>query len=512
MGYSTLFKNGNIITMNPEVPEASWMAVEDGKFKKIGAEAECAPSADNVMDLEGKTVLPGLFDAHCHVMQTGFFLSSVDLTKATSISEVKKLIGERAKEAKEGEWIFAGGFMAQKMGENRFPYSAELDEVSEGHPVMVAAQTLHGISLNSKAAEMVNIPNVAGVEKDENGRVKGPILSDDAAFPCMSQIMGLISDDEMMKMIESCSNYAAQKGVTTIIGLMGQFCDGDRDVALALKRRDDLLTNLEIFYQTWDLEKVKKLNLPRIGGCLTLDGAGFEYTMALQDVYPERPERRGFLIHTDEEVYTLISNAHRDGIQCAFHALGDRAIDQLLYCFKQVIGEQGNKDLRHRVEHFSLPWDKHMDMLADMGLIASMQPAFAGYWGDPENGEYIPMLGKERADRMEVFPEIIKRGGMICGGSDSPVTMIDPLFGIASCVNNPDPRRNISVTDAIKIFTINSAYSVNLEESKGTIEEGKDADFSVISGNPYEMATDKRIYDLKALMTVRSGKVVFKES
>ena len=98
-----------------------------------------------------------------------------------------------------------------------------------------------------------------------------------------------------------------------------------------------------------------------------------------------------------------------------------------------------------------------MDMLAEMGLIASMQPAFTGMWGQPEGGYYELLFGRERADRMEVFPEVLKRGGIICGGSDSPVSLIDPLYGIACCIRNPDPRRNVSVTDAIRIFTTNAA-------------------------------------------------------
>jgi predicted amidohydrolase YtcJ len=258
------------------------------------------------------------------------------------------------------------------------------------------------------------------------------------------------------------------------------------------------------------LEKIKKYNLPRIGGCLTLDGAGFEYTMALQEPYPARPERRGFLIHTDEEIYQLISQAHREGIQTAFHALGDRAIDQLLYVFRQVIGEQGNKDLRHRVEHFSLPWDVHMDMLAEMKLIASMQPAFTGLWGEPEKGYYDLLFDRGRAARMEVFPEIIRRGGVICGGSDSPVTLVNPLYGIACCINNPDPRRNVSVHDALKIFTINAAYSVHQEKEKGSIEVGKDADLTVIDRNPYEYADKAELYDMKTLMTIRDAEFTYR--
>lgn len=507
MVYDLIIKNGNIITLDND-KRATWVGVKDGVIKTVG-EGEAPSSEGEVIDLKGATVLPGLFDAHVHVMQTGFFLNSVNLLEAKTIRETLGLLEAECVKNEEG-WVFGAGFMSQGLDENRYPDRKELDKISNGHPILVAAQTLHGVALNSKALEMVNIPDVAGVEKDENGNPNGIFLSDDAAFSVMGQVFGMLPREKLFEFMVNCSDYAASQGVTTIIGLFGQFVEGDIDVDIAMKRKNELSVNMEVFWQTWDIDNIKKYDLKRIGGCLTLDGAGFEYTMALNETYPERPERRGFLIHTDEEIYQLISKAHSQDIQCAFHALGDRAIDQLLYVFHQVIGEQGNKDLRHRVEHFSLPSDKHMDMLAEMGLIASMQPAFAGLWGQPEGGFYEQMLGRERADRMEVFPEVLKRGGVICGGSDSPVTLVNPLFGIASCINNADPRRNVSVTDAIKIFTINSAYSVNLENQKGTIEEGKDADFTIINKDPYKYAGSKEIYDTKVLMTIREGNVIYK--
>ncbi|MCQ4635190.1 amidohydrolase [Anaerovorax odorimutans] len=510
MNYDLILKNGNIITLNESEQRADWVAVKDGIISEVGlGKPPETAAAKETVDLKGATVLPGLFDAHAHVMPTGFFLNSVNLLESKSIDEVLKLLGDACREQNDDSWVFGAGFMSQNMKEERFPNKTELDRICNGHPIMIAAQTLHGISLNSKAMDRVDIPDVADVEKDEDGELKGVLLSDDAAFPVMGQIFAQLPEDRLFDFVKDCSNYAAAKGVTTMVGLMGQFVDGDKDIDLVIDRGDELPINIEVFYQTWDLEKIKPYHLNRIGGCLTLDGAGFEYTMALEEPYPEHPERRGFLLHTDEEIYQLVSKAHANNIQCAFHALGTRAIDQLIYIFKQVIGEQGPKDLRHRIEHFSLPTDKHMDMLAELGLIASMQPSFTGMWGQPEGGYYELLFGRERADRMEVFPEIIKRGGIICGGSDSPVSLVDPLYGIACCIKNPDPRRNVSVTEAIKIFTANAAYSVHLEDRKGTIEAGKDADFTVVDKDPYQYADSHEIYEMKPLMTINGGKIVY---
>lgn len=507
MEVDLLLGNANVITMDPLVPKASWIAVKDKHIAAVGS-GKPELAFDRYIDLKGKTVLPGLFDSHCHVMSTGFYLAGVDLEGSTSIAEVLSKLEKACLGKEEEAWVFGVGFMAYQMVENRFPTRQELDSISHGQPILLSTKTLHGCALNSKAMELVPIPNIQGVVKDADGLPTGVLMADEVVFPTMSKVMSLLSEETIWSYVKDCADYAATKGVTSMSGLMGQFVDGDKDVYLTLARGHELPVDITIYYQTWDYEKVKELNLQQIGGCLTLDGAGFEYTMALMEPYPQRPERRGFLIHTDEEIYQLISKAHRDGVQCSFHALGDRAIDQLVYIYQQVILEQGRKDLRHRVEHFSLPSDRHMDLLAQYELIASMQPAFSGLWGEP-GGIYVTLLDKERALRMEVFPEVIRRGGIIAGGSDSPVTRIDPLYGIACCIKNPDPRRNISVDDAIKLYTKNGAYATHQEKEKGSIEVGKRADFTIINLDPYAVADSQEIYSMVPLMTIKDGAITY---
>lgn len=508
MKYDLLLKNAKVITADTYQRIVDWIAVKDGKIGALGTLPDC-PEAVEIMDLEGKTVLPGLFDSHCHVMTTGLYLNSPDLLGIDSIEKVLEKIGEACRAREPGEWVFGVGFNAYLNPEQRYPDRWELDKVSEGHPVLIMTQTLHGCAMNSKAFDMLNVPDIEGVMKNAEGVPTGVLLSDDAAFAAQSQAMATLPDEKIFQYIKDCTDYAVKQGVTSMSGFFGQFEEKDRDVEIALKRSGDLPIDVNVFYQTWNVDDVLRLGLPRIGGCLTLDGAGFEYTMALNEPYPDKTERRGFLIHTDNEIYELISKAHKNNLQCTLHALGDRAIDQLIYVYLQVIGEQGFKDLRHRIEHFSLPTDKHMDLLAKLGLIASMQPAFAGLWGDPVKGEYIPMLGQERADRMEVFPEIIRRGGTICGGSDSPVTLINPLFGIASLISNPDPRRNVPVMEAVKIFTINGAYANGKDKVKGSIEVEKDADFTVIDKDLFDCAGKRDAYEIKVVNTIRGGKVIY---
>jgi len=220
---------------------------------------------------------------------------------------------------------------------------------------------------------------------------------------------------------------------------------------------------------------------------------------------------RGVLYHNDAEVYDVVSKAHAADMQAALHAVGERAIDQLIYTYDRVIKEQGKKDLRHRIEHFTLPTPEQIKMAADLGIIMSMQPGIPYTWDQKEGGSMEFLLGRERADKIDPYPAILEAGGIICAGSDTPVTKMDPLVDIASCVNSPNPIRNISVDDALKMLTTNAAYAGHLEKTKGSIEVGKDADFTIVDRDPYLYAGKKEIYDMELLYTVREGKVIYQK-
>ncbi len=509
MGYDLLLKNGNIITMDTTLPRTEWVGVKDGIIAATGNSEHVPESAKKIIDLKGKTVLPGLIDSHVHVMLSGLYLNAVNLENAKSIDEILRMMEEACKGQENDTWVFGVGLLVPNIKEGRFPTKWELDRVSGKHPVAIFAATLHGCGVNSKGLEYADVPlDTPGVEI-ENGEVIGTFLSDESSFLATANIMGKLSDEALLGFIQDCTKHASSKGVTTIHGLYGQFVKGDKDLHLSLTNEKSFPVDIVTFYQTWNIEDVKKLNLPRIGGCLTLDGALFENTMAMFEPYLDRPELRGILYHTDEEVYQLASQANSEGIQCAMHAVGERAIDQLIYAYDRVIKEQGDKGLRHRIEHFCQPTPRHIEMAAELGIILSMQPGFTYLWDRSEGGPFEMAIGRERADQMDPFNKIIEKGCMVCGGSDSPVTKIEPLVDIAACVNNPNPVRNISLTDAIKMFTINGAYAGHLEETKGSIEVKKDADMVVIDCDPYNL--ENNIYDMNVEMTIKGGSVVYEK-
>ena len=228
--------------------------------------------------------------------------------------------------------------------------------------------------------------------------------------------------------------------------------------------------------------------------------------MAINEPYANHPGR-GSLYYADDVIYNFMSEAHKNDMQFSLHVGGERAIDQFIYNLYRVEKEQGFKDLRHRPEHFSMPSERALELAVEMQLALPMQPSFPALWDNPEDSLYVKNLGKKRAMRMEPFAKIIKQGGIICGGSDSPITACDPLWGIHCAVNDPNDFRTVSVTEALKMFTINGAWAAHEEKIKGSIEKGKLADLVVLDKNPYE--NERQIKDINIEMTILEGKIIF---
>lgn len=510
MNYDLVLKNAKVISMDEDLSRYDWVAIKDNKIAALGDGTD-APEGDKVIDLKGKAILPGLADCHVHVIIDGLFTDVVDLLKVKDVQEALDLLEEACKNTPEDEWVIGINYVPQTIKEVRYPDRWELDAISHGRKVIIFASTLHGIAVNSKGMPVCNVPeDMEGVEKVD-GIPNGLYMCDESAFCAQGNMLASMPDEVLFGYIENCVNRAVSKGVTMMGGLLGQFVAEDKDVKLVMDNKDKLPLTMIEYYQTWDVEKVKALGLPRIGGCLTLDGSLFEYTQANFKPYVDRPELRGFLFHTDDEIYQLVSKAHAVGMQCAFHALGDRAIDQLIYIYDRVIKEQGANGIRHRIEHFATPTQDQIEMAAEMKLILSMQPGPAALFDLPIGGAFEVSLGREGADNWDPYAKIIKAGGFVCSSSDAPIVPVDPIRDIVACVDCPNPVRNVPLTEGIKMSTINGAYAMYLEDRKGSIVVGKDADFAVVNYDPYEVLGTEKFHEMEVEMTIWEGKIVYQK-
>ncbi|MGD1118827.1 MAG: amidohydrolase family protein, partial [Dehalococcoidales bacterium] len=242
--------------------------------------------------------------------------------------------------------------------------------------------------------------------------------------------------------------------------------------------------------------------------CNLVDGSHEGRTAAMYEPYTDDPTTLGMLYHTDEELYDFVEKVHRAGCQISIHAESDRSIDQVLWAYEKVLEKYPRKDHRHRIEHFETVTMKQLKRVARLGVIVAMQPMFIPCAEGPNLDYYRLWIGDERVKRTNVYRSILNEGILISGGSDTPVTRVNPLGGIHVLANHPLKEQRIDVHEAIEIFTINGAIIGFEEDKKGNIEPGKLADFVVLSDDPYRVPKDK-IGNIKVEMTIVGGKVVY---
>jgi hypothetical protein len=505
MMFDTLLINGNILSMDHARNTYGWMAISDGKIAALGKHNDYPKDAQRVIDLKNHTVLPGFIDSHTHGSLTGLSLASADLREAASIDELLAVLKEKADHTDEGVVVIGTNMSAEKLRENRLPERRELDEVSSRHPILVHHVTMHGCVMNSSAFEISQLhTEMDGVDTYEDGSPNGIISDDSAYYMGVGNIMKSLSEDTIESYIKMFTDSLPSAGVTTVHTLDGQDLPMDAPVWHRMQRKHPV--HVINYLETLDVEKAKSMGYPRVGGCIALDGSRVMKTMALNEPYAHSPGR-GTLYFTDDTIYKFMTQAHANDMQLSLHVGGERAIDQFLFNLYRVEKEQGFKDLRHRPEHFSMPSDRAIELAVEMKLALPMQPRFTELWDDPKDSLYVKNLGPDRARRMEPFAEIIKRGGIICGGSDSPITPVNPLKGIHQAVNDPNSFRTVGLMDAVKMFTVNGAWAAHEENRKGTLEAGKLADLVALDRDPF--TCPNQICDIQIEMTMVKGEIVY---
>jgi predicted amidohydrolase YtcJ len=505
MKVDSILMNGTVRTMDSTMQVMRWVAIHQGKIVSLGTHDGNMPQTDCLIDLAGRTVLPGFIDSHTHGTLTGISLLSVDLRESTSLEEVFEKLDEKCKETPEGDLVTGTNLSAETLKEHRLPTRKELDTISKTHPIQLHHVTMHGCVLNSMAMDLSGVtPGMRGVETDEDGQPNGTISDDTAYLEACTRISASTPPSTVESYIKQYANSVLSQGVTTMHSLDAQDLPSEPELWNSL--RGTLPVHIINYVESLDVDWVRQLGYPRVGGCICLDGSRIMKTMALYQPYAGTQEC-GVLYYDDETVYRFMSRAHDLDMQFAMHAAGDRAIDQYLKAYKRVIKEQGHKDLRHRIEHFSLPTKRAIELAVEYQIVLPMQPAFPQLWDEPGNSVYEELFGRGRADRVEPLHDVLQAGGIICGGSDSPITPVNPLNGIHACVNTPNPHRNLSVTEAIQLFTINGAWAAHEEKIKGSIEVGKLADLVVLNADPYQSPT--KIRDISVEMTIVAGRLAY---
>ncbi|MDI6706156.1 MAG: amidohydrolase [Bacillota bacterium] len=502
--------DGTVLTMDDNNTICNWIAVSQGKIIDLGdgeGYKKYLDYANEVLDLDGKTVLPGFYDSHVHLVQTGLNMLDVNLSNVKSINELLVLIEKKAQNMPPGKLIRGIGFDELRLEEQRMPTRYELDECAPNNPVWINRVEYHTSVVNSLALHQLSLPyNLEGIARDERNLPTG-LLTGKAGALVRNQIFNTISDQTRLKAVNKALNKAVENGITTLNAMEGGFTFHDKDAEMIFNNKEVFPIDVVLFYQTVNIEKILNKNLSRIGGCIFLDGSFGSRTAALAEAYSDDSSTSGVLFFSQEDLNEFVLNAHTSHLQVTVHAIGTRAIEQILNAYEYAQSIYPREDHRHRIEHFELPLEEHIDRAARLGLILSMQPAYEYFWGN-KNGMYETRLGPERSRRTNPLKKILERRITVVGGSDSDVTPMNPILGIHTAVNHPKVEYSVDVMQALKFYTINGAKAVFEEKQKGSIEVGKLGDLVVLDQNPLKV-NKAHIKDIKVMATIKEGNILF---
>lgn len=475
----------------------------DGRHvERIGSGRE--PEADRRIDLPGTTILPGFIDAHVHLSGTGLALEGLDLS---GVSSRQGLLDEVAERREAAGTVFGLGFDESMWPDPSLPTLGELDALSNEAVILVRTDGYVSLA-NSTAIERSGIADLAGIERDLEGDATGA-LRGEANAAIQRWYFESLPDHAIEDAQLRAAGLAASRGVTCVHEMAVPDKRGRRDVEVLLRHRDELPVDVIVYVADRDIPFVIDNALPRIGGDLFLDGSLGARTAALIHAYDDG-EGRGSLGYGDDELVEFLHNAHLAGLQVGLHVIGDAAIKQALSAWERVYRSLASRDRRHfrarrhRLEHFEMASPTQVEQAAMLGLAISIQPAFDATWAG-RGGMYEQRLGRERAWGMNPFRLLVERGLEVGAGSDTPVTPLDPMFGIWALENHHDPTQRLSRPEAIRLFTIGSARLAHLDK-KGTLEPGMAADFAAYVQDPMEEAD---VRDIRPILTVSRGREVF---
>ena len=537
-----IYSGGDIITINDEQPVAEALAIKDGKIISVGKKADVLKlksSTTKMIDLNGKTLLPGFIDAHGHVFNTGLqalaanLLASPDGT-VNDIAALQQTLRDWEKNhperlARTG-WIIGFGYDDSQLKEQRHPTRDDLDAVSMTVPVLAIHQSGHLAAINSKGLELAGItadtknPPGGIFRRREGSSEPDGVLEEMAFFKLVFTVLGRLGTDDNKKLLKAGLDLYASFGFTT--AQEGRATSEAIATEVSVAGEGGLKMDLVAYPDIQGAADTIKSPLHaktytqhfRIGGAkLNLDGSPQGKTAWLTKPYHVPPEGqavdyRGYEAVPDDEAVALVDKAFSNGWQILAHCNGDAAADQFIRAIRAATKKYGKADRRPVMIHSQTVREDQLDEMKELGIIPSFFGMHTYYWGDWHRDS---VLGPERAARISPAASALKRGMIFTQHHDAPVALPSSIMILASQVNRTTRsgkvlgrEQRVSVMDALKSITINAAYQYFEEKTKGSLEPGKLADFVILDKNPLKIKP-MAIKDIKVVETIKEGKSIY---
>lgn len=491
---------GTIVTCDKNGTVASYLVEEKGRIAFVGDTLPERYAGLPMEDLSDRALLPAFCDTHIHFSSYATFAATIDIKDVTSNDEMVQLLREYDQK-KRPKLILAFGASAHSVAEKRVIDRRQLDKAFPDKPVLIVKYDGHSCVCNTAMLKM--LPQ--GVQAMRGFDGETGLLDKEAFYGATNFVAAKVSPLQLIKNQIAAFDRLADYGVGMIHAVEGVGFPLDMDVDLArlvargLKNR----FNVRLFFQTMDVGKVQKRRLPRIGGCFltALDGCFGTVDAAVLEPYTNGSN--GVLYYTDEQVLDFVRKAHGAGLQIAVHCIGDAAVEQAVCAFEIAQRENPRKDARHIIIHADLMNDSQRQRLIELGISIARQPCFTEWNLEPY--EYYQTILGERADQLAPYRRELEMGLRIAAGSDAPVTNPDPIEGIHRLINQRNPQDNITVWEALRMYTWEGAYLSFDETQRGSLEPGKIADMTVLSANPLTIPAEL-FRELRAERLILAGR------
>lgn len=471
------------------------MLVGNGRIIKTGYQLT-PPAGCEMIDLCNSTVFAAFSDSHVHFTQTGITLMGIQLEDAGSIDNIMGMVAE---EAKSAEYVLGWGLQEHKLKERRVPTFAELDKACSKSFVWLARKDLHSAVLNSTALKWAKTI-ITGLQH-ENGLISGNDYN-----RLSYKLCDHLSKDFKMAGMKKAEQACFKMGVSTVHTMEG-CAESSADTLAASDFFNRSQLNGVIYHQSPDPSVPLKMGWKHMGGCLLVDGSFGTRSAALNEPYSDQYENFGNLYLKAEDIESLLKTAGKNKLQLALHAIGDRAIDTVAACYAWADQTIGRPELAHRIEHFILPGPKALMSARDHQISISIQPAFDHFWGGSD-GLYAARLGYDRAMACNPFKTMLDLGIQLAGGSDSPVTPIDPMAGVASLVNHNNHEERIDLNSALALF-ISEPHKLSGKDSyRGHLRPDYLADFICFAEDPFTIPASRLRQQTVKHLFIKGQKVV----
>lgn len=530
-----VFYNGNIHIMDEKDTIVNAMLIEDDYIKAVGTSDEMFQLSDSSalkIDLEGRTVIPGLNDSHLHLMGIGLALEQVMLGETESIEELVEVSQKFLGNNKDIKWLLGRGWNQSNYPDQTMPTRHDLDKITTEKPVILRRTCGHVSVANTKALELAGlmekpVQQISGGHIDlcEEGMPTG-ILREKAAG-LVGKLIPKNNVEDHVRHILKGAELAVSYGLTSVqsddLGSPKGMRDKLEAYQKALEEGLKLRVNHQIrLSETSEIDEYLEIkkdfvfpeNTVSYGPLkLMTDGSLGGRTAYMHAPYSDDSTTYGVAIMSQEEIDEMYEYAHDKGMQLSAHAIGDKAIQKLLNSFQLVL--KGNDKARPRIIHAQITNWHILEQMQQLGVVCDIQPIFV-----PTDMKIVEdRIGRARSSQSYVWKTMREMNIKTAGGSDSPVESCNPILGISAAVNRTDlegnpqggfmPDEKLTVFEAIDLFTNGSAFSEKTETIKGSLECGKLADFVVLSEDIFEIKPEE-IQNVVVRATYIGGEPVYK--